>query len=240
MADKLFCSADRPSWAAPIAHWAVWDTCTQSAGAPSSAELGFVEPMLRRRLSPLARMSLKVAHECAGDLPAVRFVYASRHGELTRTTAMLDDLAAGEALSPTAFSLSVLNASAGLFSILRRDTAPATAVSAAGESFGYGLLEACMQLAEQPQLPVLFVYADEPAPEVYGRCEAQDTPAHAIALLLQHDASTIIDCSCSPNEALVASDETQARAFLRCMAPERTPTRWQGPGKSWSWERQRA
>lgn len=130
------------NWLAPIARWAVWDSAAQQNSAPTVAELGFIEPMLRRRLSPLAKMSLKVAHDCTHDLPAVHFIYASRHDELNRTSAMLDELASGESLSPTAFSLSVLNASAGLFSILRHDKTPASAISAATESFGYGLLEA--------------------------------------------------------------------------------------------------
>jgi hypothetical protein len=226
---------DSPTWVAPVARWVVLDADPQRGGAPSPAELSFIDPMLRRRLSPMARMSLKVAHDCARGLPSVRLVYASRHGELSRTTAMLNGLAAGEIVSPTAFSMSVFNASAGLFSIVRNDIAPTTAISAAEESFGFGLLEACLQLASEPQRPVLLVYADEPVPEIYGWSEPGN--AHAIAILLRSDADTTIAWSCAPREN-AASSETQSRAFLRCLEPGNTSAVWHGTRQSWSWSRQ--
>ncbi len=191
--------------------------------------------MLRRRLSLLAKMALKVAYDCVHDLPAVRLVYASRHGELTRTTSMLDDLAAGESISPTAFSMSVLNSSAGLFSILRHDTTSSTAISASAESFGNGLLEAFMQLVEDPDRPVLLVYADEPAPGVYGQIEPEDSSAHAIGMLLQSGALNTITCT-SVLGNQTPSRESQSRAFLRCL--EGAPTSlWHGASMSWEWSR---
>src|SRR5262245_30442488 len=80
---------DGTAWTAPVIRWMAWDAHPQRNGAPASSELAFVDPLLRRRLSPLARISLKVAHDCTGDLGSVRMVYASRHGELNRTTEML-------------------------------------------------------------------------------------------------------------------------------------------------------
>src|SRR5262245_13199240 len=68
---------DKTAWTAPVIRWIAWDAHPQRTGAPASAELGFVDPMLRRRLSPLARISLKVAHDCAAGLESVRMVYAS-------------------------------------------------------------------------------------------------------------------------------------------------------------------
>jgi hypothetical protein len=223
------------TWTVPIARWALWDAAVQENNAPSSVELGFIEPMLRRRLSLLAKMALKVAHDCVHDLPAVRFIYASRHGELTRTTSMLDDLAAGESISPTAFSMSVLNSSAGLFSMMRHDMTPSTAISASAESFGNGLLEAFLQLAEDPERPVLLVYADEPAPGVYGHIEPEDSSAHAIGLLLQSGAPNTIACTTILGKQ-TPSRESQSRAFLRCL--EGAPTSiWHGAGKSWELSR---
>lgn len=191
--------------------------------------------MLRRRLSRLARMSLKVAHDCAHDRPSVRFVYASRHGELQRTTTMLAGLADAEELSPTAFGFSVLNASAGLFSIVRQDKAPATAVSAAAESFGYGLLEACLQLAEHPDQPVLLVYADEPVPEIYGFAGPADRDALAVGLLLEKDAGMSVQCAGKPGGG-ENSQESQAQAFLRCLLHAQDSA-WHSGGRTWFWTR---
>ena len=208
------------------------------ADAPTGAghlapDVGFVEPMLRRRLSALARMSLRVAHDCLPEPRQLRLVYASRHGELNRTTGMLESIAEQETLSPTAFGMSVLNASSGLFSILQHNTAPATAISAGCSSFGYGLLEACLQLAEDPQQAVLFVYADEPAPERYSETERPGSAAHAIALLLDRQACqqgielSVRDTTTAP------SDEVQSRAFLRCLEQGRAD--WSDGARIWSW-----
>jgi len=197
-------------------------------------DVGFVEPMLRRRLSSLARMVLSVARACARDNPDVRIVFASRHGELARTTTMLESLVDDEDLSPTLFSMSVLNASAGLFSMLQKNTAPATAISAGRASFGYGLLEACLQLAENPVQPVLYVYADEPPPAAYGVTEESGSDAHAVGLLLVSAAETRITCSIEAGDAMPGR-EAQSRAFLRCLDQGRAD--WSDAGKHWLWKR---
>jgi hypothetical protein len=231
----LHLPTDKSHWIVPIARWAVWESVECEDGSTSSPDAAFVEPMLRRRLSRLAKMSLRVAHDCAHDIPDVRFVFASRHGEMTRTTAMLNDLAAEEDVSPSTFSMSVLNASTGLFSILQHNTAPSTAISAMTESFGYGLLEACLQLADKPEQPVLLVYADEPIPAVYGEPALSSFSAHAIGLLLQSGSARQITCATALGDEL-PSLEPQSRAFLRCL--EDGYAHWQGEATSWAWSTQ--
>jgi len=205
-------------------------------GSLSSPDVGFAPPLLRRRLSSLARMTLRVADDCAHDVPDARFVYASRHGELTRTTKMLENISEQETLSPTVFSMSVLNASAGLFSMLQNNTAPTSAVSAGCSSFGYGLLEACLQLAANPEQAVLFVYADEPPPTVYGAVDTPGSTAHAVGLLLQSSAKTRIRASIFHEQA-VSSEEVQSRAFLRCLKQGQSD--WHDAGTTWRWTQDR-
>ena len=222
------------SFTLPIARWAILDTDV-AGSATSSIELSFIDPLLRRRLSPLARMAIKVAHDCAKDITKFRAVYASQHGDLISTTAMLEDLAAGEAISPTAFTMSVPNATAGLHSMLRQDKSKITAVSASVETLAYGMLEASLQLAEDPETPILLVYADEPVPGIYGYTESTDLGAHAIGMLLKTGTSKPITCTILPGQPQEIS-ESQIRAFLRCLkgAPESV---WVSPEKSWSWTR---
>jgi hypothetical protein len=130
-------------------------------------------------------MALKVAHDCVvqDEADAVRVVFASRHGELRRTTDILRAISAGEPVSPTAFSLSVLNAMTGVFGIARGDRSAASAISAGAETLGYALLEAYAQYTAQPESPVLLVYADEPADPAYGTIE-EDVQGGAIAILV--------------------------------------------------------
>lgn len=218
---------------APIARWFLWESVPAADGLSIQPDVSFVEPLLRRRLSPLARMALRVAYDCAHDIPGVRFVYASRHGELTRTTAMLETMADDGDLSPALFSLSVLNAVTGLYSMLQKNVAPATALSAGAASFGYGLLEACLQHASNPEQAVLYVYADEPAPAIYGEVDPAANSAHAIGLLLQSSAGQRVRCDIAETPA-VDDEAMQSRAFLRCLESGRAD--WSGNGKTWTWE----
>jgi len=224
-----------PAWPkallAPVERWAFWAFPPSTPGR-AVPELGFVEPLLRRRLSLLAKTTLLAAHECAHNQPGVRFVYASRHGELAKTTGMLENLAENEGVSPLAFSLAVLNASAGLFSMVHKNHAPATAVSAGKASFGYGLLQACMQWAQCPEIPVLFVYADEVAPAVYEEVEPPGSQTRALALLLSDKASRKIHCTMSACTQ-TSSQEAQESAFMRCLREKEAI--WSHAGVAWHW-----
>jgi hypothetical protein len=130
--------------------------------------------------------------------------------------------------------MSVLNASAGLFSMLRQNTAPVTAISAGRASFGYGLLEACLQLAADPDRPVLYVYADEPAPPMYGETEPPGSEAHAAGILLASAARHRVACSVEADGVRPAR-EAQSRAFLGGL--ERGAAAWSDAGRRWLWNR---
>ncbi|CAE6787966.1 beta-ketoacyl synthase chain length factor [Paraburkholderia haematera] len=238
-------------WTIPVARWSSWP-----AAASAAPDIGFIEPIVRRRLSTLSKVALKVAHDCVAQ-NEVRVVFASRHGELRRTTDILRTISTGEPVSPTAFSLSVLNAMTGVFGIARGDRSAASAISAGAETLGYALLEAYAQYATQPDSPVLLVYADEPADPAYGTIE-DEVQGGAIAILLSGEASAgQLVCSLSgAGEPLAAeaveaaqrtshadaaskadADEsfaTQSQALLHCLETGR-PAVWQGAGSAWHW-----
>src|SRR4051812_6705411 len=95
-----------------ILDWKAW-----TPAHDLQPDVSVIPAMLRRRLSPIGRAALSVIMPLADSQGAMPLVYVSRHGDLNRTLGLLQDLALGEPLSPTAFSLSVHNATAGLFSI---------------------------------------------------------------------------------------------------------------------------
>lgn len=218
----------------PLARWACWPA-PGDAAAQVTPRADFLEPAMRRRVSALARSALQVAHDCAGHLPSVRIVFASRHGELGRTTQMLLELAEGQELSPMAFSMSVLNAVAGVYSIATQDRAPATAVSAAEGTFGMALLEAGMQWADDPGSPVLLLYADEPASPVYGPVDGDLAGPLALALLLDAQATEGLFIDMADRRG-TASTAAQPEAFLPCLlGPE--ATHWTDGRQGWTWRR---
>lgn len=224
-------------WTIPVGRWSSWP-----AAASAAPDIGFIEPIVRRRLSTLSRVALKVAHDCVAEAGA-RVVFASRHGELRRTTDILRAISAGEPVSPTAFSLSVLNAMTGVFGIARGDRSAASAISAGAETLGYALLEAHAQYATQPDSPVLLVYADEPADPAYGTIE-DEVPGGAIAILLDGARATgQLMCTLVPDSGQSAAHEaeaghtcfaTQSQALLHCLETG-NPAAWQGTGAAWHW-----
>lgn len=123
--------------------------------------------MLRRRLNPLGRVAVSVMmpmFERFGEMP---IVFCSRHGDVARTLGMLEALATDEPLSPTAFSLSVHNALAGLFSIHQKCRLPITAMAAGEQELVPVLLECLGQLRSSEN--ILCVFCDEPLPAFYHR-----------------------------------------------------------------------
>jgi hypothetical protein len=217
----------------PIARWCVW--LAGRTAVTESPDVRFVDASLRRRLGPLARMMLHVAHACAQDIADLRLVFASRHGELGYTVALLRALAAGEPLSPTVFSLSVHNAAAGLFSTYRADRAESTALAAGEETLGYALLEGHCQLVLEPQRPVLMVYGDEPLPREYREAGAdEESQGCAVAVLLANGAARRTSVAKDAAGDRARSEHAQADAFIRHLE-QGAPAGWVGAASAWSW-----
>jgi hypothetical protein len=167
-------------------QWAKWSLEPRPLEREGRPELAFVPPLLRRRCDQLSRMMLFVAHACcpAELLPEVNTVFASRHGAFGTMVEMLDELAEQRPLSPAAFSHSVHNTQAGLFSIWARNERGSSSVAAGAATFGHGLLEALGMLRAEPDRPVLYVCGDEAIPEPVRAICDHDQGAYALALLL--------------------------------------------------------
>lgn len=177
------------AWASGLettAQWLDWLAAPAPLGSGGVAPLAEMPAMMRRRIDPIGRAALQAAFWAQGSLPTGPVVFASRWGEIARSVAMLQELARGQALSPTAFSLSVHNASSALYSIARQDKANYLAVAAGEFSAEAGFIEAQGLLADgAPQ--VLVVCADGPLPEPYAAQgdNASLLPLHAWACVVE-------------------------------------------------------
>ncbi|AZG74961.1 beta-ketoacyl synthase chain length factor [Shewanella livingstonensis] len=133
---------------------------------PDSPALAHIPAMQRRRFSRLTKMMLTAAHQCQPDNNC-RSIFSSRHGELTRTLGLLNDITLQQALSPMAFSQSVHNTASGIFGIVNNNTTASTSIAAGEQTLTQALIEAYAQLAQSPQ-PVLVIFGDDPVPPVYS------------------------------------------------------------------------
>ncbi len=155
---------------------------SDSQGLPALKE---IPAMQRRRLSPFAKLALHCALSAADEcLTTVPSVFASRHGDLAKTSKLISDVAAKEDLSPTQFGLSVHNAVGGLFSIYTGNKAPLTAISAGEDTFFTAIVDALCKLSANDYKEILVVFTENIVPEIYQEYVAQDEVAIACALLL--------------------------------------------------------
>ncbi len=221
-----------------------------------------IPAMLRRRLSPLGKMALSTAIPLLKETDSgVPTVLVSRHGDLHRTVNLLQDLAAGESLSPTHFSLSVHNAIGGLLSIARKDTSSMTALACGFDDISTALLEAQAILTEQDCKQVLCLIYDEPLPALYQQQQpALPDHAYAVAFLLgtpspldtssshtsaepemsvlQSEMPVQLDlCRRDTSESSAEASRPQALSLLRWLitTPRTAPLTLTGSRNSWRW-----
>ncbi len=151
-----------------VQNWAAWPPVSATARhINQKALLANIPRMLKRRLTPLAKTVFSAAIQCLpegnSDIP---LVFSSTHGELAKSLNMMEQLEQGEEISPTAFSLSVHNAIAGLFSMAFHDQNQTTVIAPGKEGLCAAFIETAGLLQEGHE-EILLVFYDEPLPEFY-------------------------------------------------------------------------
>lgn len=154
--DVSFDILDWAAWAPGLTthdDWLAWARApvpVVGADVPSLSEL---PPMVRRRVDKLGRLATHVALAVQGAERELPIIFASRHGDAPRAFDTQMEIARNMPLSPSGFAMSVHNAIAGQYSVIRGDTANISAVANSGFSIEAGLLEA-LTFAETSMLVV--------------------------------------------------------------------------------------
>jgi beta-ketoacyl synthase-like protein len=152
-----------------VQQFAVWPPNgldAKEVRAQQAELLSVIPTLLKRRLSPLARTVFCAAVQCIDPQNLVPTVFSSAHGELAKSFAMLEQIEAGEEISPTLFSLSVHNAIAGLFSIVFSNQLQSTVIAPGEEGVAPAFIEG-LGLLNEGARQVLLVFYDEPLAPFY-------------------------------------------------------------------------
>lgn len=221
------------------AEWRLW------AGSPDGTNDDEPPPplpmMLRRRLSPFGQRLVGVMSACAEGLPSARYVLSTRHGELARALTTLIAIETDGLPSPTDFSMSIHHALLGLLSIHTGNRLGHTALSASGDTFASGLLEAATCVAERPEEPVILVHADEPLPQDYAQFGEDDSAfplVVALALGRPGDSpANDITLELDTNSADGVPAANMATDFLRFFLSGAQAQRAIGRRTQWMWRR---
>jgi Beta-ketoacyl synthase, N-terminal domain len=180
-----------------IENWAFWSPESQTpsgwrdywqagAAAPRHSDVpdDAIPTNHRRRMSALSRLAVQIGLDAVRESRADFLVFCSQHGELGRSRGLLGSIASGQELSPTYFSQSVHNTSAGLYTIISQSRVPATALASGASTFAYGWLEAEAYLVENPTARVLLVSYDDLLPAEYLPYSKQRQCMYAVGFTL--------------------------------------------------------
>lgn len=191
-----FSIAKHAQWAPGLSTDAAWQAWLEQAflideqGASPPA-VAVMPAMLRRRARFLGRMALEVAYACVSDehnLPIdlpddVPTLFCSRHGEVGHSIELLQEQIREGTVSPIGFSSAVHNATAGLFSIARKDRNNHIALAAGSSTIEHAVIEACGLLHDGAPA-VLLIHYEHPLPDIFKAFEDSREQAYAWAWLM--------------------------------------------------------
>ena len=152
-----------------VSKLCVWEPPADDLSA--APKLEWTEPIFRRRLSQLTKMTVQVVHDLFSDGTLdknTKLVFLSFRGELEREFKVNKTLIEEESILPAAFSLSVFNAAIAQATIALGLKGGYTCVFPSGADFASGVLSAAAPvLAQGGDTKIVFVYADENVPDYY-------------------------------------------------------------------------
>lgn len=140
--------------------------------------------LLRRRLNATGRAACEAVAllDEGNDQP---LIHASRHGDVSSSLEMLQELDSGEPVSPASFSMSVHNAVLGVYSIARQHHGPTLALGASGHEFEALISEAAGYLASGYN-SVVAVFSEGDIPLSYQPYTESPACPCVVALKLSH------------------------------------------------------
>ncbi len=228
------------AWAPGVeteADWLAWADNNLVISDQGEPAVKAMSAMLRRRASVPGRMALEVAYRCLGERTHIPTIFCSRHGECGRSADLLTDLARDIPLSPTAFSLSVHNATGGLFSIARHDHANSLALAAGHSTIEHAVIEACGLLADHEPAVLLVAY-DYLLPTIFTAFQDCKEQPYAWAWLIQPPAADAISLTWSATQeapALNIEKDSAGLEILRFFIRKDANLNRISDGRRWQW-----
>ena len=181
-------------------EWAAGKREIESSG--KSPDIAFTDPIFRRRLSQISKMTIQVVHDILPVEEGTKLFFISFRGELARQYQTNRMLIEENSLMPAAFSLSVFNAPAALATMAFGLKGGYCATYPGNGSFTAGLAAAEAALLYGDGKEIVFIYADEEVLENYREVCGEYSPPLAFALLLSKDPCSTTD---KPDRVLLSS-----------------------------------
>ncbi len=173
--------------------------------------LDFVPAMQRRRMTPLSRLAVALAHRLKEDLlPQAKLYFVSLTGESSRQLQVNTMVLQDNEILPATFSTSVFNTPPAMASIILGLKNGYAALYPPARDFSSALRCAVAPLVAGTRPQVLLIYADARSPDEYQSLDGAQSLSWGFAALLETDSSrdscvdseSIVAAACSPKDLL--------------------------------------
>lgn len=223
-----------------IQKWSAWpQKQDQETELTQDVLLSSIPKMIKRRLTPLARIVFCAASQCIDEHKSMPTVFSSSHGELAKSFKMMQTIEAGEEISPTAFSLSVHNSIAGLFSMVYKNKMQCTVVAPGEEGVAAAFIEA-IGLLEENYDEVLIVLYDEPLVDFYPEkpYKLSSNKSCAVAFKLSKTGAGIpLRFSMKKQQGDDGEQPLQVPLLIKFLTESQESLVIHTPRHSWCWEK---
>lgn len=139
---------------------------------PSEApKLEFTDPLFRRRLSQISKMTVQVVHDLVEKNPVdddTKLVFVSLRGEIKREFTINELLIEDGSILPASFSLSVFNTPVALATLALKLHGGYSVIYPSKNDFSDAFKMAVSPVLAGTEKEIILVYADELVPEEYG------------------------------------------------------------------------
>ena len=150
-------------------------------------KLEFADPLFKRRLSQITRMTIQVVHDLIEEVPEAaeyKQVFVSFRGEIEREFTINRGIIEDSEILPAGFSLSVFNTPIAAASLSLGLKAGYSVIYPGRSNFKDGLLGAAAPVLSGSEEKIILVYADEYVPDEYGALQPDNNRGKAFACIL--------------------------------------------------------
>ena len=205
------------AWAPGLGSPGEWDEWArgkrQMLCSSESPEITFTDPLFRRRLSQISKMTIQVVHDLAPVQEETKMIFLSFRGELSKQYKINKMQIEEGAITPAVFSFSVFNAPVALAAMALGLKGGYSAIYPGKNSFRDGLKSAYAALHSGEENELIFVYADEEIPPEYASLISDRPPPFAFALLLNRKIGIV---PLSPLNETAETPHDFLKSLLRC------------------------
>lgn len=173
---KNFYLSNITAWAPGLGDdknsWQAWaNDQTQIEQIKESPKLEYTDPLFRRRLSQITKMTVHVVHNLLENShinPDTKIVFISLRGEIEREFTINKGLIEDGMILPAGFSLSVFNTPISSATLAFKLKGGYSVIYPSKNNFADALKTAAAPVLAGTEEEIILVYADELVPEVYG------------------------------------------------------------------------